>query len=335
MVKRLAAIWIFVALLCGCGQNVTPTVPPATLPTAAREPTAEQTLPPETVAIEVQPQEVLALQQAQPVVQFRATVEASGTAVKRGGGIVIDYSNMEKGYIMVRCEEDTTQRLKVRLYGPTTTYTYHLSPLEWTAFPLSDENGTYQITVYRNVTGSKYAAALSLTLHVVLEDPFGPFLRSNQYVDFDAAPKTVAKAAALTVDKTDTLEKVAVIYDYVVQTLTYDKALAATVESGYLPELDLVLEKKTGICFDYAALLTGMLRSQGIPAKLVVGYAGTVYHAWISVWSESTGWVDGVIFFDGTTWKRMDPTFASSAGSSKEILAYIGDGTNYTAKYFY
>jgi transglutaminase/protease-like cytokinesis protein 3 len=121
----------------------------------------------------------------------------------------------------------------------------------------------------------------------------------------------------------------------VVKTLTYDSKLAATVKSGYLPDLDQVLDKKTGICFDYAALMTGMLRSQGVPCKLVVGYAGTAYHAWISVWSENTGWVDGVIFFDGTSWQRMDPTFASPGNSSASIMAYIGDGKNYTAKYFY
>ena len=50
-----------------------------------------------------------------------------------------------------------------------------------------------------------------------------------------------------------------------------------------------LLEKKSGICFDYAALMTGMLRSQGVPCKLVVGYAGTVYHAWISVWTAEHG----------------------------------------------
>lgn len=104
----------------------------------------------------------------------------------------------------------------------------------------------------------------------------------------------------------------AAVYDFVIQNITYDKQLAATVQSGYLPVLDSVLEKKTGICFDYAALMTGMLRSQGVPCKLVVGYAGTAYHAWISVWSEKDGWIDGVVYFDGTSWQRMDPTFAAN-----------------------
>ena len=95
-----------------------------------------------------------------------------------------------------------------------------------------------------------------------------------------------------------------------------------------------VLQAKKGICFDYAALMTAMLRSQGIPSKLVVGYAGTTYHAWISVWTEENGWVDGAIFFDGHIWKRMDPTFASSGNRSDEIMDYIEHG-DYIAKYLY
>ena len=147
--------------------------------------------------------------------------------------------------------------------------------------------------------------------------------------------KIVAKAGELVSEDMELLKQVSVIYDFVVSTLTYDTQKAATVTSGYLPDLDTVLEQKKGICFDYAALMAGMLRSRGVPCKLVVGYAGTAYHAWISVWSESTGWVDGAIFFDGTTWQRMDPTFASSGKKSESIMKYIGNGANYTAKYLY
>ena len=125
------------------------------------------------------------------------------------------------------------------------------------------------------------------------------------------------------------------VYDFVVGNLTYDKKKATTVQSGYLPVLDTVLAEKKGICFDYASLMTGMLRSQGVPCKLVVGYAGTAYHAWISVWSEDTGWINGAIYFDGVSWKRMDPTFASSSKQSSKIMEYIGDGSNYTVKYLY
>ena len=81
--------------------------------------------------------------------------------------------------------------------------------------------------------------------------------------------------------------------------------------------------------------MTAMLRSQGVPCKLIVGYAGDVYHAWINVWTENSGWVDGAIFFDGRVWKRMDPTFASSGSQSSSIMDYISRDTNYTVKYQY
>ena len=330
-----ALLWSF----SGCG----PVTEPPAQTTGFTQPTREtETAPPaavettlETVAPEDLEQEAEALRSAQAALPQLPSVEAPGILVESGGGAVIDYSNTAAGYVMVRYEKETEKRLKVQVKGPNSTYTYNLTPGLWTAFPLTDENGGYQILVYENVSGNKYATVLSLHIQVALEDEFAPFLHANQYVNYDDAPKTVAKAAELTGGITDTLEKVAAVYDFVIAALTYDKEQAKTVQSGYLPQLDAVLEKGSGICFDYAALMAGMLRSQGIPTKLVVGYAGQVYHAWISVWTAETGWVDGVIFFDGAAWQRMDPTFASSAGASREIMAYIGDGSNYTAKYFY
>ena len=290
------------------------------------------TTPMETVLLE---DEAVALAEAPAALPAVMSTVASGTLVKANGEAKIDYSNTADGYVMVLYSGKSTQRLKAQVKGPGTAYTYNLSVGEWAAFPLSDGNGSYQITVYKNVSGSKYAAVLSLSTKVELKDEFAPFLHSNQYVDYDAAPETVAKAAELCETLETPLEKVAAVYDYVVKSLSYDKELAKTVKSGYLPVLDEVLEKKSGICFDYAALMTGMLRSQGVPCKLVVGYAGTAYHAWISVWTEDSGWVNGVVFFDGSAWQRMDPTFASSGKQSASIMSYIGDGENYSAKYFY
>ncbi len=316
-----------------------PTPTPEPTPTMEPEvsaPAVPQEMVADTVPVDAELEdEAVALSEAPPAVPHPVSAVASGTKVKKNANGIIDYSNTSDGYVMVQYTAQTDRRLKVQVKGPTTTYTYNLTAQKWAVFPLSDGDGVYQVTIYQNVTGSKYAAALSMNTPVELKDEFAPFLHSNQYVDYDNAPKTVAKAAELMGHITDPLKKVETVYDYVVRGMTYDKQLAATVKSGYLPVLDSVLEKKTGICFDYAALMTGMLRSQGVPCKLVVGYAGAAYHAWISVWVEGSGWVDGVIWFDAAGWQRMDPTFASSANGSQSILAYIGDGTNYTAKYFY
>ena len=80
--------------------------------------------------------------------------------------------------------------------------------------------------------------------------------------------------------------------------------------------------------------MTAMLRSQQIPTRMEVGYAGTAYHAWISTYIEDVGWVNGIIEFDGTDWKLMDPTFATNS-SSDSLKEFIGDGSNYTMKYKY
>lgn len=263
------------------------------------------------------------------------TPEASGELVAENEHVRIDYSNVDDGYIMVLYSSETSKRLKVQIEGPETTYTYNLYQGEWAVYPITDGNGYYKFMVYRNVTGNQYSLVLGKDYHVTLADEFAPFIRPNQFVNYSESTVAVDKAYELTKDIEDPLDKVTVIYDYVVTTLSYDKEKARTVKSGYLCDMDEILESGKGICFDYAAVMTGMLRSQGIPCKMVFGYAGKAYHAWISVWTEEEGWVDGAIFFDGTTWMRMDPTFASSADRSESIMNYIGNGKNYTEKYLY
>lgn len=283
--------------------------------------------------------EAVAMSDAPAALSTVLLPEAPGVKVEKNSRATIDYSNIKDGYVMVKCSS-TGKKLMVQVFGPSysvdqTKYTYNLNADEWTTFPLSDGNGSYKVTVYENTSGKSYASLLTASFSVTLNDEFAPFLRPNQYVNYANAPKTVAKAAELAGSETDPLKLVEIIYDYVVENLTYDKQLAKTVKSGYLPVLDDVLAKKTGICFDYASLMTGMLRSLGVPCKLVVGYAGKAYHAWINVWSEEDGWVTGAIYFDGSAWQRMDPTFASSGHQSSAIMKYIGNGKNYNPQYLY
>lgn len=270
-----------------------------------------------------------------PAIPANTIPQHPGYAEKRNSKAIIDYSNTRDGYVMCWYSGQNDKRIKVQIKTSTNTYTYNLPHDTWVTFPLSEGNTTYKVTIFENTTGTKYATCLSQSFEATLGDEFAPFIRPNQYVNYENAAATVSQAANLCTGIYDPLAKVEVIYDYVINTLTYDKQFAATVQSGYLPDLDAVLTSQKGICFDYAALMTGMLRSQGVPCKLVVGYAGTAYHAWISVYSDSTGWIDGAIYFDGQAWQRMDPTFASTGNSSAAILKYIGDGSNYTAKYFY
>ena len=187
-----------------------------------------------------------------------------------------------------------------------------------------------------------------------MKDANNTFLYPNQFCNFNGSTKAVKTGDELVQGITDTIEKVEAIYKYTVDNISYDYQKAKTVKSGYLPNVDDTLKTQKGICFDYAALMTGMLRSQGVPCKLVVGYAGSAYHAWISVWTEDTGWIDGAVYFNGTSWQLLDPTFAATSGGSgtasgsgdansgatsdstgADDSSPVGDGVNYTTKYIY
>ena len=264
---------------------------------------------------------------------------APGRLVEENDSAVIDYSNAGDGYVMIKWTVGGDSRIAAQLKGPSNPepYTYYLrTDGNYDVLPLSDGNGMYQILVCQNVSGTKYSQVLSAGFDVQLSDSFAPFLRPNQYVNYSASSEAVRKAQELVKDAQDNLGKVTAVYNWVVTSLSYDEDKAKTVQTGYLPDVDRTMEEKKGICFDYASLMSAMLRSQGVPVKLVVGNTSKgEYHAWLNVWSEEEGWIDSVIYFDGKDWKLMDPTFASSGNQSKTIMEYIGDAGNYKERFVY
>lgn len=261
---------------------------------------------------------------------------APGDVVYENKFAVMDASNLSEGYVVVRYIGDSN-KVKLQITGPdAVTYTYSLKVGEPTdeVFSLQSGDGEYMVNVYENIQSTQYTMVFSQIVNVSLNNEFLPFLYPNQYVTFDSEYYAVKKAEELAYSCNNDLDVVSNVYNYIIGNISYDYAEAETVQSGYLPDVDEVLATQKGICFDYAALMTSMLRSQRIPTRMEVGYAGTAYHAWISTYIKDIGWVNGMIEFDGTRWSLMDPTFASNSGN-KELQSFIGDGSNYSVKYFY
>lgn len=258
---------------------------------------------------------------------------APGTLTDGNEYAKVDYSNAKDGYIMVNYL-GSASKVKLQMVGPKQiTYTYNLKN-GYAAFPLTQGAGNYDISVCENIEGTKYSLSFKTTITVDEIDEFGPYLHPNQYVYYDLTKKTVTKGANLAAYCTNDLDVVTNIYNYIIKNITYDYDKANTVASGYISDVDEILEKGTGICLDYAAVMTTMLRTQNIPTRLEVGYAGEVYHAWISVYIEDVGWLNGVIQFNGYEWSLVDPTFGASTNEAK-LKDYIGDGSNYSTKYVY
>ncbi len=256
----------------------------------------------------------------------------------------IDASHTEDGYIKVRYLKETTKKLKVMIEKGQGKYTYDLNNKgEYDVYPLQMGDGSYKIRVFENISGDKYAAKQTVTINIKLKDVKAPFLAPNQMVNYSDTSEAIKKAAELTQGLTNDLEKVDVIYDYIISNIKYDTEKAKTVKSGYLPVVDDILKSNKGICFDYASLMAAMLRSLDIPAKLVTGYSSklNVFHAWNEVYTDETGWIKlNEMYFDGFDWRLMDSTVASSGKQSisPKVMEYTNkliDSKFYTKQYEY
>ena len=255
------------------------------------------------------------------------------TAATGNNGVLFDTSHLSEGYVAVLATSSV--RLKFQVSSNGVDYYYDL-PSDGTPLscPLTAGSGSYTFTAWENTTGQRYAELDSVTdVEVSLADEFQPFIRPSIYCDYDASSKSTKLANDLTADAQNEGDVLRSIYDWIVDDIAYNEGKAAQLAdaTGYLPSPDATIDEGSGICFDYASLAAAMLRSQGIPCKIITGYVSPddIYHAWNMVYIDGT-WVDARIDVKQNTWTRIDTTFAAGSGS-----AYVGDGTTYTEQFTY
>jgi transglutaminase-like putative cysteine protease len=122
----------------------------------------------------------------------------------------------------------------------------------------------------------------------------------------------------------------------------------ATVISTPLTE---VMEKRHGVCQDFAHIMISGMRGLGLPAAYVSGYLRTIpppgkerlqgadaTHAWVSVWcGEALGWIgfdptnnilvenDHIVLTTGRDFSDVSPVDGVIVGSRKQKLAVAVD----------
>ena len=244
----------------------------------------------------------------------------------------VDISDAASGVVQVSYK-GSCSNVKVRITMGDNVYDYGLSGSA--VYPLQSGSGEYNVKVLENISGKTYAIALDESFSAEVSD-FSPYLLPTQYISFSQSDNCVKKAAELCAGCDSDAEKIAAIFKYVTDNISYDKQLAASVKSGYIPDPDSTLAKGTGICFDYASLFAAMCRSQSIPTKLVMGYIqGNMYHAWNEVYTKETGWVTLDLFIEKNKWNLLDPTFYASADNKSDAAEYMSDKDGYSAVYYY
>lgn len=247
------------------------------------------------------------------------------------GAVLFDASGAAQGYVAVSARSE--QKLKLQVSCGEMTYTYNLdSAGEPAVIPLNMGDGSYTFRLMENIGGSKYACSWKEDLQVQQEDEFQCFLRPSQLVNYTEGSACVAEAKRLAENCETDADAAAAIYKYLVRHISYDSEKAATVEPGYLPDPDETLASRKGICFDYASLAAAMMRSLGIPCKLIMGYVdGSLYHAWNTFYTREQGWVTVEIKVSSHFWTRIDTTMAAGGTSANDLL----DDSKYTTRYTY
>lgn len=261
--------------------------------------------------------------------------EATGEKAVTGENAELDYSFAEEGYVSA-VYSGGAAGAKIRIKCGDVQYDHDLSAGgKREFFPLMG-GGSYSVKIYEYFSGDKYKLIAEGGFDVKLADGTKTYRYPNKYVDFNGSSACVKKAAEVCAGAADDVEKIALIFGYVTENIKYDKQLAATVQSGYLPYPDNTLSKGTGICFDYASLFAAMCRSQSIPARMVIGNAEpNIYHAWNEVYTDETGWITPELFLKKKGYNIADATFYAGSSNKEKIAAYISDEGNYSAVYRY
>ena len=131
----------------------------------------------------------------------------------------------------------------------------------------------------------------------------------DRYLQLPPHSDRVAELARQVTDQAGTpYEKVAAVLNHLLSSYTY--SLEADTTTSIHPIDDFLFSRKTGYCEHYATAMVLMLRSLGIPSRLVTGFLATEWnefgnyytvrqrdaHAWVEVYYPQSGWI------------TMDPT---------------------------
>lgn len=240
---------------------------------------------------------------------------------------VFDIAKLENGVVAVSYDSGSSSRLKLSVEKNGKKINYDLQndgTIEH--FPLQMGEGTYIVSVLENTEGKSYRYISSKTIELDLTNDNSVYLASVQNINWNYDMQAIKKAAELTKGMKTDKEKINAIYKYLVDNFDYDYDKLGTLTSTYIPDIDETLSSGRGICYDYSSLMAAMLRSQGIPAKLVKGYSPLVtgYHAWNEIYDSESG-----------EWIVVDSTYDSQMKAQGRTYSMEKTKTQYSKNYEY
>ena len=241
------------------------------------------------------------------------------------GTVGVDIGNAGNGYVRILYDKPFTANIKVIVWKDDAYYTYTISQ-SITSLPLQMGDGKYRIALYENIEGGIYRTISDTTVSVEgLRDEV-VYTNSIQMADYEGYADVIAGISALAADAENDRETAEITYNYIISNFSYSMDKAASVQGsiGYVPDLREFADAKAGICYDFASTFAAVLRSNGIPVKLVMGYRDGVdkYHAWNEV------------LLDGE-WVTVDTSTDAQLKQAGRAVEMISDSSMFTVKKVY
>lgn len=236
------------------------------------------------------------------------------------GQAQLDLDTLDDGTVGVKYTHSSSLKVKVKIAKGNSNYIYDLfSESDYEYYPLQMGNGDYTVTVLKNISGNSYSVVNSFD--VALKDGSDVFLSSMQLINWNKSTDAVDKAEEIAANLDSSEEKAEAIHDYLISYMSYSIDKARTIKTGYVPDLDEVYSERTGICYDFASTYAAMMRSVGVPTKLVMGTSSNVngYHAWNEVYLNGS-------------WVVVDNSYDSQAKAAGLNPSMIKDSGQYNSQ---
>lgn len=254
------------------------------------------------------------------VIQKQDNNEIKKTKVSDGNP-VIDVGNANNGSFKAKYLNNN--KLKIMVIKDGKTYTHDLKgDNTYQSYPLQMGDGTYKISIMENISGKEYKYVLTKDVEVKTVNPNATYLTSVKMIKWDNSMEAIKRAKSLTNGLNDQ-QKVDKIHGYIVNNITYDTSITK-LPSGYVPNINNIYNIKSGICYDFASIFAGMLRSVGVPTKLIKGQATNIegYHAWNEVYINGS-------------WKIVDTSYDAQLKAAKRSVTTYKSRKDYSASQQY
>ena len=208
--------------------------------------------------------------------------------------IYIDFSNTDKGIVNIKITGVDDKKLCVSLIPVDVEGKSEMvRQYKEGYYPLIFGSNEYELVVFAEKTDGMLIQVYKTRFDAEF-DQVDAYRYSNVYSCFDDDSALAAKAYELTYGAKNDAEKAEIIANYIMRTVKYsDSVFDETNEN--LADVDSYYERGAGVCYHFAALFSGMMKSIGIPTREVrgelVGYKDV--HSWNEYYcAESDSWIE-------------------------------------------